>query len=114
MKGNKKGYTFIEIMVAIVVLTLGFSTTVALMKWTIRGTLAGSKTTRAITLAQDKLEYLMRSSYSAISSGSDSTNSFTRTWTVTTSDPNKTIAVTVTWSDLGNSKQVSLSGIRTE
>lgn len=102
-------------MVAIVVLSIGFSTTVALMKWTIRGTQAGTKTTGALTLAQDKLEDLMRSKYSAIASGSDTTNSYSRAWTVTTSDPTKTIAVTVTWTGMGGeSHQVSLSGMTTE
>ena len=104
----------IEVLVAMVILTVGLAGTATLVASLIRGTHLSRHVTAATTLCQDKVESFKNSTYSAIASGSESNINargqaggvYTRSWTVTENLTTftKTIVVTVTWPFNGVSK----------
>ena len=70
--------------------------------------------TTATTLAQDKMEELKNTSYSSLTSSSDTDSIYTRTWTVTpdTRDTNMTtVEVKVEWTWKGQTRDVVLNTI---
>ena len=111
---NQKGFTLLEFLVAVLILSIGLLG---------MGTLTGSmmnfnrvafKSTKAVTLAQDKMEELKGTSYASLSGGNDSESIYTRTWTVAADTPDDdmtTVTVTVTWTSAGDSKEIELKSI---
>jgi len=105
-----RGFTLIEVLVAVFLLTVALLGTAALTTTVIKGNSLSQRSTTATTLAKDKLEELKARSFTSLSGGTDSWNAegttggtayYTRTWTVTGTDP-KTITVTVTWPGSGS------------
>ena len=107
-----RGFTLLEIVIAILILTVALLGLASLTSMIIKGNASNKTLTIATTLAKDKLEELRSLSLPAATipashSGTDywganldaatSTNAyFTRTWSATGTDP-VTINVTVTW-----------------
>lgn len=71
-KNNNEGFSLIEIMVSLVVISIGLLGTAALITGIIKGNQASKKITIATTLAMDRVEYLASLSYSNLpSSGTE-------------------------------------------
>jgi len=118
MDRKQKGFTLIECLVSIAVLSIAImslsSVTVAVIK---ENAFSRAKTV-ANALATDKIEALKNISYSNVASGGPETvqTVYTRQWTVTTDSPavrTKTIVVTVSWNWLGKTRNVTLKTIIT-
>jgi len=113
---NNKGFTLIEVLVAMVILSVGLLGTAALITGIIRGNKVSNRITTATTLAQDKMEEIKRSGYSnAVSEAKSSLPSpydqYERQVTVVDNSPAanmKTVTVTVYWE---SSKSVRLQTI---
>ena len=103
------GFTLVEVLVAVVILSIALLALAGLMVQSTKNSSWGSHLTEAATLAQDRLER-----FRAVRPQTDipeGTNSdaiiapsgirYTRTWTVTTNGANtlRTITITVTWTD---------------
>lgn len=71
--GNHNGFTLIEVLISMVLLTVGLLGTVALLTGIMRGNTYSNRLTTATTLAQDKLEEVRRLGYSNTAS-SDTTD----------------------------------------
>jgi Tfp pilus assembly protein PilV len=107
---NQLGFTLIEALIALIVLSLGLF---GLMQIQTRVmTEAGDSKTRtvAVNLAQEKLEEMRASDYATIAGGEDlipaaagGTTDFTRTWTVipSTKPPYNEVSVTTFWTRPG-------------
>jgi type IV pilus modification protein PilV len=110
-----KGFSLIEVLVAIVILSIALLALAGLMVQTTRSNSFGNHMTEASTFAQDTFERFRALSYNSMLSGSDTitglTNPrsatgqvYTRRWTIVKS-PDSTEAeatITVTWSDPTN------------
>lgn len=113
-QGDQRGFTLLEFLVAVIILSIGLLG---------MGTLTGSmisfnriafNSTKAVTLAQDKMEELKGTSYASLAGGNDSESIFTRTWTAAADTPDNdmtTLTVTVTWTSEGDNKEVELKSI---
>ena len=106
---ESKGFTLIEILIALVILSIAFLALAGLMVQTTKNNSFGGRMTEAATFAQDKLEELRASSWVAITPGSDKINSdytrgmdYTRNWNVVTNGNLRTITVTINWTDQMN------------
>ena len=101
-----KGFTMIEILIALVILSIAFLSLAGLMVQTTKNNSFGGRMTEAATFAQDKLEELRASSWVAITSGSDHMNSngmdYARNWNVVTNGNLRTITFTISWTDQTN------------
>lgn len=114
---GQAGVSLMEILIAIVILTVGFLGTGKLASMFIEYNEKSKRVTAATTLIQDKLEEFKTTSYSSISSGSEtginergqSGGAFNRSWAVSTSGSLKTITVTVTWQFNGQTQTKAMS-----
>jgi type IV pilus assembly protein PilV len=100
------GFTLIEVMVALVILSFSLLALAGLMVTTTKNNSFGSHVTEAATLAQDKLEELRAIRWDNIIEGanmdqkSSSTGiNYTRNWNVVTNGSLKTITITINWND---------------
>jgi len=102
---NLKGFTLIEVMIAILILAIGMMAMALLQVTAIRGGSFANQMTQASIYGQDKIEELKNTSYSSVVTAADTVTSsngvtFNRSWTVATDSPypdSKTITLTVSW-----------------
>ena len=101
---KSKGFSLIEILIALVILSVAFLALAGLMVQTTRNNSFGNHMTEVATLAQDKLEELRSVSWLTIIPGSDKKTGslgteYSRTWGVETNGNLKTITITINWND---------------
>jgi prepilin-type N-terminal cleavage/methylation domain-containing protein len=109
---RSKGFSLIEVMIALVILAVALLALAGLMITTTKNTSFGGHMTEAATFAQDKLEQLRASPWTGIINGADTVTtaipgapgtgiSYFRSWTV---DANPTgdqrwVTITMNWTD---------------
>jgi type IV pilus assembly protein PilV len=119
---NGRGFTLIEIMVAVALLVIGILGLIATATSVIQGNAISRQMTTAMALAQERMEILKRLSYTAsdLTSGSHTdpgnplSTIYTRSWTVADNSPAanmKTVQVTVAWTRKGSNHSVNLQTI---
>ncbi len=102
---KSKGFTLLEILVAIVIFSVSLLALAGVMSTTSRNTSLGNHITEASTFAQDRLEQLRVTPWGTVGSGNDTVTgstgiTYTRTWTVPPAAGKlKTIRMTVSWND---------------
>ena len=107
---NNKGFTLIEVLVAMVILSVGLLGTAALITGIINGNKVSNRLSTATTCAQDKMEEIRRLGYSGMPTSDTTTtepyNSITNyslykrvtfTDVVNPAVGMKTVTVTVSW-----------------
>ncbi len=106
---RSKGFSLIEVMIALFILAISLLGLAGLMVATTRNNSFGGHMTEAATFAQDKLEQLRASPWAGIMAGADTVGgtgistgiSYARSWTVTP-NPDGTqrwIRITINWTD---------------
>jgi len=117
---KSRGFTLIEILVALSILAVSLLALAGLMVATTRNNASGGHVTEAATFAQDKLEELRATQWNRIVTGQDpvpkigSTGiAYTRNWDVALNGNIKTITITVSWNDRIN-HSISLLSVITE
>jgi prepilin-type N-terminal cleavage/methylation domain-containing protein len=104
---KNKGFTLVEVMIAIVVLSVALLALAGLQIVSIRGNSFGNRMTEALTLAKDLMEEMKNDEWGDIVDWSDDwppppeTPIYHRVCSVTQSGNIKTVTVTVSW-DNGN------------
>ena len=121
---GEKGFTLLEVIVAISILTFGLLAVASMQMTAIRGNYNASNITEATTVAQDRLENLMGLLYSdpLMNDGTwpdppppPSPSGYTITYDVSDDTPmikTKLITVTVQWQDKGVQKQTVLTCVK--
>ncbi len=101
-----KGFTLIEVLVALVILSFSLLALAGLMVTTTKNNSFGSNMTEAATFAQDKLEELRAIKWENLIDGNNTDQqggstgiNYTRNWNVTTNGSLKTITINVNWND---------------
>jgi type IV pilus assembly protein PilV len=111
-----KGFSMIEVLIALVILSVSLLGLAGLMVTTTRGNSFGNHMTEAVTFAQDKLEELRVTPRDLIVSNFDDVQgstgmSYRRRWTISSlpnptpppTDLQKGITITVSWNNNNNS-----------
>ena len=121
---SRDGFTLIEVLIAMLILSVGLLGTAGLTAGIIRGDFFSKNITSATVIAQTQLEAVQNTGYtnanttnfpSSAASVSMGGVNFSRTTTIIDNSPAanmKTISVTVTWNEADNaSRSVSLQTI---
>jgi prepilin-type N-terminal cleavage/methylation domain-containing protein len=110
---DQKGFTLLEVMISIVILSVALLALAGLQIISIRGNSFGGTMTEAVTLARDKIEDLKKDDWSSVAMGNFADTpvvrgiNYARNWAVQMVGQTKEVIVTVSW-DNGN-HQVSLA-----
>ena len=122
-RSKEEGFTLLEVIVAISILTFGILAVASMQASSIRGNSFASGVTEGTTWAGDQVERLMALSYDSADLDADPANNphgpvtqgrYTINWNIADDTPmtnTKTINVTVTWTDQGIQKSVSLQRV---
>jgi type IV pilus assembly protein PilV len=115
---KSKGFSLIEVLIALVILAVALLALAGLMVQSTNSNSWGSHLTEASTFAQDKLEELRMTTWPNLVSDSDvrtgSTGiNYTRTWTVATNTAGnlRTVNISISWTDNINHTITILSAI---
>lgn len=98
------GFSLIEVLIAIIILSISLLALAGLMATTVRNTSFGGHITEAATFAQDQLEQLRVTPWANIVTGNDTRTGstgivYTRNWNVVESENLKTVTITINWND---------------
>ena len=122
---NTRGFTLIEILIAVAIFSIGILAVAKLQFWNVKNNTTGNITTMATMLGRAQLEDLKGvADVTTLTDGADPDNPvdadgnpggiFTRTWTVTNplgGSTTRRIDVTVSWNRRGQDRSVVLSTI---
>jgi type IV pilus assembly protein PilV len=116
------GFTLLEIMITLVILSLALVALAGLQISAIRGNAFSKRMTTAVSIGEARLEQLKNTSYANIQSESptqvtESNMNFTRQVTITNNSPlpnTRTVNITVTWKQGSKSYTVPISTIITQ
>jgi prepilin-type N-terminal cleavage/methylation domain-containing protein len=111
---NQKGFTLLEVMISVIILSVALLALAGLQIISIRGNSFGGTMTEAVTLARDKIEDLKKDNWDNLAAGNYNDTpvvrgiNYVRNWTVgAPANEMKEVTVSVSW-DNGN-HQVSLA-----
>lgn len=115
----RRGFTLIEVMVALVMFAIGSLGMAALTAFIMRANRSDTNRTRASASIRQKIEEFQSLDYDLITSGADVDTLggvvFDRTWTVTPDSPAELLShieLVATWSDADGEHRVTTETIR--
>ena len=112
------GFTLIEVVVAMVVFSIGFMGILGLTLWFVRADVFNARMTEALAIAQSRMEKLLASSPDDLSDGTTTTGEFSCVWSVATPFTNldlHALSVQVSWQDgREQSHQIELDSMLSE
>ena len=111
---NNKGFTLVEVMMAMVIFSITFMASTSMLISTIKLNTTGNMQTLATFMARDKIESLMRFRAIDMTEGTFSDQpgpAFTRSWTISPTNKNmcKRISVRVSWKKFRSAKYINIS-----
>jgi len=121
---NETGFTLIEVMIALVIFSIGILGVAAMQIDFIQGNATARGVTEAANQASGKLEELVALSYDSVVSTNETVGDYTLNWTVTHPDPDgsgtvnddedqfKLIQLTVSWNDGGDARSFGMEMMR--
>jgi len=120
LPNGDKGFTLLEVIVAISILTFGLLAVASMQLTAIRGNYNASNITEATTVAQDRLELFLSQPYDTLDEGALPQviqGGYTIDGNVTRLDATNAnngqiVTVTVAWQDKGAAKQTVLTCIK--
>jgi len=116
-KSNQKGFSLIEILIAITVFAIGILAVGNMQIAAIKGNYFANDLTKAATLAQDSMEKLIGLSYTDLGNATATDGRYNISWNIATDRPinnTKKIRVIVTWTDKGTPKEVKITSMKAD
>src|SRR5438045_1082111 len=95
---NQRGFSLVEVMIAMIILTVGVLGVAASSGAITRMTAEGGRSGGSAAVAESRIEALTATPCASLaSSGTATTGKFTESWTITTSNLLRTVTETVTY-----------------
>ena len=114
-----RGFTLIEVMMALAILAFGILGLYALQISSINGNASAGNRTQAVAWAANRMEILQETPFAAIADGAETQGIYNIQWTAPQIDINNdgvndacNIQIDVTWNELGSSKSTRLNFIK--
>jgi len=111
---NKKGFTLLECMVAMLILSIGLLGMAKMMYTTINTNSYSKQATIATTMVQAKMEDLKKQDLANLSAGNDTLSrhgvTYQRSWTVEGTGNTRTLTVTVRFGDFSRTAKTLKGG----
>jgi prepilin-type N-terminal cleavage/methylation domain-containing protein len=112
---TSRGFTLLEMMIAMTILSVALLGLGQMMLLSVRGNSFGNKVTEATTFAQDKMEELRTVDWNGLQDGNDTISGFQgiqyqRAWTVVPTGTMKTVNLAVSWND-GNDHLIRITSV---
>jgi len=114
---DKNGFTLLEVLIAMAILSIGLLALAGLQVVVIKGNASSKNLTSAVILAEAKLEELKRGGFTNLRNGNDTHGIFTRSWVITAhpdhpdSEDIRQITVTLTWTDSLGSHTIPITTV---
>jgi prepilin-type N-terminal cleavage/methylation domain-containing protein len=106
---NRRGFSLIEMMVALVILTVGVLGLAASARVVTQMTGSGGRYGGASSVAASRFEQLRAATCTTLSAGSATTGRYTERWTVTTSGQLRVVDLAITYNDGTSSRTATYS-----
>jgi len=91
--GSRAGFTLIEVLVALVVLTVGVLALAGATAVAVRQVVLADVTTERAAALQSVIEGLRARPYDSLTAGSDTVGTFSATWTVSSTKRSKVLSI---------------------
>lgn len=102
---TRRGFTLVEVMVAVLLVGLTLAGTLGLLSWMVRANAFSARMTEAMTMNQAKIDELQEQDFETLASGEEVVGQFARSWAISTWPGGKTIEVITTWSSLSGEER---------
>jgi type IV pilus modification protein PilV len=121
-RNSERGFTLIEVLVALSIMSLGMIGILALQKAATSASGYSRRATEAAVLAEDRLEEMRTLPLSTVTDGTDTVDAsgvanaeglFTRAWTLVVADEIATITVRVQWNEADGAHAITFRTLRT-
>lgn len=112
LKSQQRGFTLVEVLIALTIFTIGILAVATMQTSSIRYNSSARLSSEAVFQAERKVEELLAGSYAALNGGDQTNGPHTLNWTVTNQGTHSTIVVTVTWKEPGGNKSYTLTSIK--
>jgi type IV pilus assembly protein PilV len=118
---SQRGFTIVEVLVALSIMSLGMIGILALQKAATSASGYSRRATEAAVLAEDRLEELRTLPITSVTDGSDTVDAagtatddglFDRTWTLVTAGTTATITVRVAWNEADGAHAITFRTLR--
>ena len=117
---GESGFTLLEVIIAISILTFGLLAVASMQLTAIRGNYNASNITEATTVAQDRLELFLSQPYNKLDEGTlpqviqggDTIDGTVTRLDAANANNGQIVTVTVAWQDKGAAKQTVLTCIK--
>lgn len=97
---NDKGFSILEVMVGLIIFTVGLLLLSSMMMVSLKGNKWSNKTTQTVQLVRDKMEDFRNEDISSMVNGSDVVDGINRAWFFEDLTSNlKKLTVVVDWTD---------------
>ncbi len=117
---NPSGVTLVELMVSLVIFSIGVLAVMSMTLMSINGNALANRMTQANLLAQEKMEELLLQDVTTLSASSDAPDNYSRVWLIEANDStvpddnSQWITVTVSWVDNKGNHQMRLKSYARE
>jgi prepilin-type N-terminal cleavage/methylation domain-containing protein len=109
-RDGRQGFSLVEVMVALVILTFGVLGLAATTMHAVRQTTLSEMTTERAAALQSVVEQLRATDYDLLAAGSDSVGLFDMSWTVTNGNRTKLVTIISTGPGLSTASGVPVVG----
>lgn len=110
---NQKGFTLMEIMIALFIFSFGVLAVTLLQTAALNGTNVAKRKAEALSLTSSQVEQILGTRYSTLQSGTMVQGDYTLTWTVDAEvNSTKQVHVRVDWSNKGEPASITYNILR--
>ncbi len=108
---QRQGFTLVEVVITVILIVVVMVPLTRLSFTVMRATQYARDVGEALAVGQTQLESFGEMEFESIQSGSETQGKYDLTWTVSTVDDNKLVALEIAWTILGQGVDIDLNTV---